>query len=119
MRQFIINKPIVLNFLTHNDSYDSIIDPKENTLLIAENNTIFYYRNGVKKETNNTTGILNDYIRDGYLSEVPIEHPKVIFLHPNDFCMLMEELNKPPEEPNEALKKAAERYKEITNQPNR
>jgi hypothetical protein len=114
MRKFSIEKEFVLNFITHNDSEDWLIEPKENAFLFIEGGSIFYTNNDVVKESNNSLGTINSLLKEGCIAELGLDHPKTLYLSPADFKALTDELEKPPKEPNEALKKAAENYKKLT-----
>lgn len=109
MRKFIINKPIMLNFLTFNDSHEYLIDPKENTLVIVEGCTVFYLCDGVKRETINTVGVVNGYIKDGSLKE-SLSVVETFKMHPDDYKIFSKNLDEPPREPNDAMRKALDTF---------
>lgn len=109
MRQFKINKEIMLSFPTHNDSEDLLISPWFTSRILIHGNSVFYFYEGIKKESNSTTSVVESYIRSGHLTEIKAQ---TMYMPPEDFKAFKEELNKPARDITPEVKAEREKFKQ-------
>ena len=67
MNEYTILRPIVLGFLTHNDSYDMIIGPDNGHLKFDGKNIYYVDRAGVEKESHTSNNAIDIWLERGIL----------------------------------------------------
>lgn len=76
MNEYTILQTILLGFLTHNDSYDSIIGPEDGHLKFDGSDIIFVDRNDKEHLSHTTNNAIDIWLEQGKL-ELKHENMKV------------------------------------------
>jgi hypothetical protein len=74
VKYYRITDTVMLNFLTHNDSYDVLFRPKPSLVIKVDHGMVSVREdNGPWMESNNTVGSINDYLKTGSIAEIKMK----------------------------------------------
>ena len=82
MRKYKILKPIMLGFLTRQDQFDVIFEPKHEVSLESDGETIWAIKNVVREESITMAHAIHVWLEQGRIAEIP----KMVAHHDDPPC---------------------------------